>query len=113
MDLRFLIHLFNPLRNNNILDLFKFKAFADDEINVTKILKFVLGRVKNIVGKRRKCWLLALSPFPTLFSKGFFPRVVKSRDGVVEFTLSHITNYGFVQIQSICRKQTQHEYGHT
>ena len=27
------------------------KAFADDEINVNEKLKFVLGRVENIVGK--------------------------------------------------------------
>ena len=31
-------------------------------------------------GKRRKCWLPAFSPFPTMFSKGFFPRVIKSWD---------------------------------
>ena len=31
-------------------------------------------------GKRRKCWLPAFSPFPTMFSKCFFPKVVKSRD---------------------------------
>ena len=28
--------------------------------------------------KRRKCWLPAFSTFPAMFSKGFFPRVVKS-----------------------------------
>ena len=27
------------------------KDFADDEINVTKKLNFILGKVKNIVGK--------------------------------------------------------------
>ena len=31
-------------------------------------------------GKRRKCWLPALSPSPTLFSKAFFLRVIESRD---------------------------------
>ena len=31
-------------------------------------------------GKRRKCWLPAFSPFPTVFSKAFFSRGVKSRD---------------------------------
>ena len=33
------------------------KAFADDKIKVTDELKFVLGRVENIVGKGKKCWL--------------------------------------------------------
>ena len=41
--------------NDKILDWSKFKAFADDKINVTEKLKFVLGTVENIVGNRRKC----------------------------------------------------------
>ena len=40
--------------------------------------------VRKHCRKRRKCCLPAFSPFPTMFSKGFFFRVVKSRDGVVE-----------------------------
>ena len=35
-------------------------------------MKFALGRVENIEGKRRKCWLPLFSPFPTMFSKGLF-----------------------------------------
>ena len=35
-------------------------------------------------GKRRKCWLPAFSPFLTMFSKGFFCKVVKSQDYVVD-----------------------------
>ena len=34
-----------------ILDWSKLKAFADDKINVSKILEIGLGRVENIVGK--------------------------------------------------------------
>ena len=34
--------------------------------------------------KRRKCWLLAFSPSPAMFSKGLYPRVVKSWDCVVK-----------------------------
>ena len=30
--------------------------------------------------KRRKYWLSAFSHFPTMFSKGFFFRVIKSQD---------------------------------
>ena len=53
-------------------------------------LKFGLGRVESIVRKRenagyqRKCWLPAFSPFPKMFSKGFFHRGIKSRDCVVK-----------------------------
>ena len=35
-------------------------------------------------GKRRNCSLRGISPFPTIFSKGLFPRVVKSWDCVVK-----------------------------
>ena len=31
-------------------------------------------------GKRRKCWLPIFFPFPTMFSKAFFLRVVKRLD---------------------------------
>ena len=39
-----------------------------------------LDIVENIVGKRRKCWLPAFSPFPTMFSKALFFGNVQSRD---------------------------------
>ena len=38
------------------------------------------GRDRKLCGKRRKCWLPTLSPFPTMLSKGYFLGVVKSRD---------------------------------
>ena len=55
------------------------KAFADDKINVTEKLKFVLERVENIVGKGENA---GYQHFLTMFSKGFFPRVIKSWDCV-------------------------------
>ena len=71
---------FNPLPDDKILDWSKLKALAyDKKKNVTKKLKFVLGMVENM-RRRRKCWLPAFSPFFTMFSKGFFFRVVKSWD---------------------------------
>ena len=48
----------------------------------------VFDRVENIVGKRRKCWLPEFSPFLTMFSMGFFLRVVKSRYCVVKSWLA-------------------------
>ena len=73
----------NSLPNDKFLYWFKFKAIADNKIIVDEKMDFVLGTVENIAGKRRKCWLPAFSPFPTMFSKGFFPRIVKSRDCLV------------------------------
>ena len=62
--------LLNPFPHDKVLDQTKLKAFADDKLNVTKMIIPVFDRVENIVGK-------AISPFPTMFSIGFFPRGVK------------------------------------
>ena len=35
-------------------------------------------------GKRRKWWLPAFSPFPTMFSKAFSVKIVKSWDSLVK-----------------------------
>ena len=43
--------LVNSLSNDKILDESKFKASADDNTIVTQKLKYVLGRVENIMGK--------------------------------------------------------------
>ena len=75
---------FNSLPNNKILDMSKFKALPEDKINVTEKLKFVLGLVENIMGKGRNAGLYQHFPFPIMFSKGLFLRVVKSRDCVGE-----------------------------
>ena len=57
----------NSLPNDKILDLSKFKALADDRINATKKLKFVLGMVENILGKGYQHFLL----FPKCFQKPY------------------------------------------
>ena len=48
----------------------------------------LLDRVENPVGKGKnagkKCWLPAFSPVPSVFSKAFLFKVVKSRDCVVK-----------------------------
>ena len=55
----------------------KLKVFADDKLNVTKMIISVFDGVENIVGKGEIAYTQAISPFPTMFSKGFFPRLVK------------------------------------
>ena len=47
-----------------------------DKSNVAKIIISVFNNIENIVGKGKKCWLPAFSPFPTMFSKGFFFRII-------------------------------------
>ena len=43
--------VFNPFPNDKILDQTKLKAFADQKLNVTKMIISVFDRVENIVGK--------------------------------------------------------------
>ena len=72
--------LINSLPYDKILDWSKMKAFADDSLYVDQMMIYVF----DSVGKRRKCWLPAFSPFPTMFSKALFFRVVKNCDCVVK-----------------------------
>ena len=58
-----------------IRDMTKLKAFADDGLNVDQMVISVFGR---------KCWLLAVSPFPGMFSKGFLLEVFCIWDRVIE-----------------------------
>ena len=76
----------NSLPNDKISDWYKMKAFAADKIDATEklIFFFFLRKGRKHYVKRRKCCLPAFFPFPTTFSKGFFLRVVKSRDCVVK-----------------------------
>ena len=59
--------LLNSLPHSKILDLTKFKAFADDKINVAHLMICHFDIVENIVGKRENGGL-AFSPFLTVFS---------------------------------------------
>ena len=47
------------------------------------------GKSRKRGWKRRKCGLPAFSPFPAMFSKGYYPRGVKSRDCVVKGQQTH------------------------
>ena len=60
---------FNSFPNDKLLDSSKLKAFADDKIKVTEILKFVLGRVENIVGKGENAGSQHFLRFPQCFQK--------------------------------------------
>ena len=64
--------LVNSITNNEISDLSQLKAFADNKINVTQILNFDLGRVKNIVGKRENADYQHFLLFPQCLQKVFF-----------------------------------------
>ena len=75
---------FTSLPNDNILDKSKFKAFADDKFILPRKLKFVLGRVENIVGKAGENAVYQHFLLFQLCFHFFFSEVVKSRDCVVK-----------------------------
>ena len=82
------------LPNVKILDWSKLKALGDDKINVIQSLRFFFfflgggGIVENILEKGEnagyQCWLPVFSPFPLMFSKASFLRVIKIQDCVVK-----------------------------
>ena len=60
-----------------MLDLSKLKAFADNKLNVTKMVISVWNRAENIVGKGENAGNLK---FSLKFSKGLFHLVAKGLD---------------------------------
>ena len=73
----------NPLPDDKILLLSKLKAFADNLI-VAEMVQFFCDRVRNIVGKGENAGYQRFLLCPTMFSKGFFLRVVKTKDCLVK-----------------------------
>ena len=59
----------NSLPNDKILDWSKLKAFADDKINVTEKMKFVLAKVENIVRKEENAGYQHFLLYPQCFQK--------------------------------------------
>ena len=66
------LRVINSLPNIKILDWSKLKAFADNKMNVTDIFKVVLGRVKNILGKRENAGYQHFLLLPKCFQKSPF-----------------------------------------
>ena len=60
-----------------MLDSAKLKDFADNNLKCEENDRKLFKPVENTVGKGEICSLRVLSPFPTMFSKGLFPRGVK------------------------------------
>ena len=67
-----------------IFNLSKFKALAEDKINVTQKLKFYFGRIDNILEKGENAGYFHLLFSPNVV-KSYFLRLSKSLDCVVKF----------------------------
>ena len=69
----------NSLTYDKIFYQSEFKAISDDNINRTKKLKLVYGRVENIVGKGENAGNQHFLLFPQCFQKASFPGSLKVR----------------------------------
>ena len=69
----------NPITRRQILDSSELKEFANDNFKFDENGRKLSKWVENTVGKGEIAHLQAISPFPTAFSKGLFPRGVKRR----------------------------------
>ena len=69
----------NPFPHDKILDQTKLKAFADDKLNVTKMIISVFDRVENIVGIGEIACTSNFS-FPQCFQKAAF---LDASEGVI------------------------------
>ena len=63
---------FNSLPNDKIINRSRFKAFADDNLNMAKMTKFFFDRVENIAGKGENAGHQPFLPFPQCFQKVTF-----------------------------------------
>ena len=68
---------FNPLPDDKILDRSKLKAFAEDNLNVAKMMISLYHRVENIVGKGENAGYQYFLLFPQCFQKASFPEASK------------------------------------
>ena len=80
---------FNSLQNDKILDLSKWKAFAN-KINLTEKLKFVVGRVEN-VEKGENAGYQHFLLFSQCFQKTSFSRLLKAV--IVWYRLTAFNSY--------------------
>ena len=70
------MHL-NSLPNDKILGWSNLKAFAEDKVNMSEKLKFVLGRVENIVEKGENAGYQHFLLFPLCFQKASYTGSLK------------------------------------
>ena len=59
--------LFNPLPNDNVWDVTQLKAFADDKLNLARMMNSLLEREENTVGKGENAGYQQFLLFPQCF----------------------------------------------
>ena len=72
-------HMIASLPNDKFLVWTKFKSFAEDKLNIAKMMISVSDREENIEGKRENTAYQHLLLFPQSFQNASFFKVVNSR----------------------------------
>ena len=95
---------FNPFPHDKILDQTKLKAFADEKLNVTKMIISVFDRVEKIVGKGE---IACTSNFS--FSHNVFERLFSQTHQKVSLcgnglNTAQMMNNNFDKSRKHCRK---------
>ena len=89
------------------------ERFADDKFNVGEMISFLPDSLVNIVGKGENANYQHFFPFPTMFSKGFFLRVINV--GIVQYSHYHtLPHFDALKIYSCgkhCEKMFSTPYG--
>ena len=62
---------FNPLPDDKILDMTKLKAYADDKLNIVKMMISLFNKVENTVEKGENAGCQHFLLFPQCFQKPF------------------------------------------
>ena len=75
------LQLFTKRQNFRLVQI---KRICSRQNKCERKIEIWFGKGRKHCGKRRKCWLPAFSPFPSMFSKGLSVRVIKSRTCVVK-----------------------------
>ena len=78
-----------PLHKRQIFRLVQNESICRRQNKCDSKIKICRGKSRKHCGKRRKCWLPAFSPFATMFSKGFFLKVIKRRDSVIKVQVTN------------------------
>ena len=72
-------HCINPLPNDKISAWSKLKAFADEKLDVVKMMISLLDSVENTLGKRENAGYQHFLLFPQCFPKPSSLRSLKSK----------------------------------
>ena len=97
---------FTKLQNLRLLQI---QRVYRKTLILVQMVRFVFRSTVTIVG-RRKYWLPAFSPFPTILTKGFFPRVNKTQNCFVKDLI--IKNHLYQQFSEKLYKLTKRDITH-